>query len=133
VQQCVSSLQGIVEGDRVAPSIRMRGRSATAVGMHDVDFLIARHKAQHTERLPSFHDESLLVRRRRVPRRSTCRSSERTPDERGWSHEEISRGPPLLKRVAPRSLASYRRLPGDQCSAIRVPAFATNDADEVED
>ena len=37
-QQCVSSLQGIAEVDRVAPSIRVRGRSATAVGTHDVDF-----------------------------------------------------------------------------------------------
>jgi hypothetical protein len=56
-QQGVSSLQGIAEVDRVAPSIRVRGRSATAVGTHDVDFLIARHKAQNAERFPGFHEE----------------------------------------------------------------------------
>jgi hypothetical protein len=30
-----------------------------------------------------------------------CRSSDHTPDERRWSHEEISRGLPTVKPVAP--------------------------------
>ena len=81
-QQCVSSLQGIAEVDRVAPSIRVRGRSATAVGTHDVDFVIARRKAQDAERLPSFHEQSLLPGSRRASRRSTSRLSDHTPDER---------------------------------------------------
>ena len=132
-QQCVPSLQGIAEGDRVAPSIGMRGRSSTAVGTHDVDFLIARHKAQHAERFPSFHEGSLLVGRRRVSRRSTCRSCYHTPDERRWSHEKVSRGLPLVKLVAPRSLASHRRPPGDHGSAHTGHRVRDDDADWVED
>jgi hypothetical protein len=135
-QQGVSSLQGIAEVDRVAPSIRVRGRSATAVGTHDVDFLIARHEAQHLERFPSFHEESLPVGRRRVPRHSTCRSSEHTTDERRWSHEEISRGLRRVKPVAPRSPLP-RLVPSSLGRSMarprRVTAFATNDADGVED